>query len=288
MDKCFFCGDTPEDRNEPVAHYFKSVDCDLCGYYLIQEDKRYRVPKFSLVENNRWKVNCIHKNVKYYPEDKIPVWLMGDTEEDSNVKKAVDTLKKVLNIGDKTHDFLNIKEFRDLPIEHSQKINKILLLLSQIANKKSPDSYFNVLDTSSLYELKIDGKDEFFYWVEMLREKGYISVHRGIAGMPPVDDKFILNRYFNKLSQAHFLISPKGWLRISELSEGTSSKDVFIAMWFDEKTNDLREAIREAVKSQGLEAIFIDEVRDIRDDKKKITTNWMMPFLLILEDQNLL
>jgi len=56
-------------------------------------------------------------------------------------------------------------------------------------------------------------------------------------------------------------VAPKGYARIDMLQKNTANgKNVFVAMKFGDDTKDLREAIRNGIRTAGYIAIFIDEV----------------------------
>lgn len=61
-------------------------------------------------------------------------------------------------------------------------------------------------------------------------------------------------------SLSSFMIDYKGWERLDEINKSkTKSKKAFIAMWFDEKMNEFRNAIKEAAIISGFIPVLIDE-----------------------------
>lgn len=70
-----------------------------------------------------------------------------------------------------------------------------------------------------------------------------------------------------ELYQFDINITFNGLRKVAELSDiGINSKTVFIAMAFDQKTNQYREAIKEAISATGFEWVLIDEVH-LESDK---------------------
>lgn len=70
-----------------------------------------------------------------------------------------------------------------------------------------------------------------------------------------------------ELYQFDINITFNGLTKVAELSDiGINSKTVFIAMAFDQKTNQYREAIKEAISATGFEWVLIDEVH-LESDK---------------------
>jgi nucleoside 2-deoxyribosyltransferase len=64
------------------------------------------------------------------------------------------------------------------------------------------------------------------------------------------------------ISDCRIKITPQGWLALRELRKTSQDSDkAFLAMWFDKSTDNLREAVKEAVKAAGYDSpITVDEL----------------------------
>ena len=76
--------------------------------------------------------------------------------------------------------------------------------------------------------------------------------------------KFFLN-YLEKLDfikkdkSYNFQVTVEGFEKNHELSKSNHSRTVFIAMWFDEKVDHLRDSIEKAVEKTGYKPVIIDK-----------------------------
>ena len=80
------------------------------------------------------------------------------------------------------------------------------------------------------------------------------------------EDEGFLDKVPTKLSGGHpldmsaFVITPKGWKFLEGDRTQSSSRSVFVAMWFAEFTRPLREGIRKVLKNKGYYPVFVDEL----------------------------
>ena len=80
------------------------------------------------------------------------------------------------------------------------------------------------------------------------------------------DDEGFLDKVPTKLSGGHpldmsaFVITPKGWKFLEGGGTQSSSRSVFVAMWFAEFTRPLREVIRKVLENKGYDPVFVDEL----------------------------
>ena len=59
---------------------------------------------------------------------------------------------------------------------------------------------------------------------------------------------------------ASFVITSKGWKFLEGDNAPSSSKSVFVAMWFAEFTQPLRESIKKVLQDKGYDPVFVDEL----------------------------
>lgn len=111
-----------------------------------------------------------------------------------------------------------------------------------------PQFYLEVVRT--LCVSNIDAVEYFFTKV-LCQEEGFL-------------DKVPSNRKLyggHSLDKSAFVVTPKGWkfLKGDGLTSSVS-KSVFVAMWFSEFTQPLREVIRNVLKNKSYDPVFVDEL----------------------------
>ena len=75
--------------------------------------------------------------------------------------------------------------------------------------------------------------------------------------IPPSREAVIGERKFDL---ARFVVTTKGWKFLDGCDADTESHSVFVAMWFAEFTQPLREVIRKVLKDKGYDPVFVDEL----------------------------
>ena len=76
-------------------------------------------------------------------------------------------------------------------------------------------------------------------------------------------DKVVSKRALSgghSFDMASFVITSKGWKFLEGDNAPSSSKSVFVAMWFAEFTQPLRESIRKVLQDKGYDSVFVDEL----------------------------
>ena len=135
-------------------------------------------------------------------------------------------------------DFVFLQEGRHHSTEMSDEE-----LIGQV-----PQFYFEVVRT--LCVSNIDAVEYFFTKV-LCQEEGFldkVATKRELSGG-------------HSLDRSAFVVTPKGWKFLN--GDGTTpsvSKSVFVAMWFAEFTRPLREVIKNVLKNQGYDSVFVDEL----------------------------
>ncbi|MFC2038989.1 hypothetical protein ACFLUG_04390 [Chloroflexota bacterium] len=110
-------------------------------------------------------------------------------------------------------------------------------------------------------------KDDY---AKIIKSGQYLALISEIAGknygeIKGINQLLVELEYLASTSPAnlneHMRITAKGWQRIADLQQPSSSSDlVFIAMWFDPSLDGYRESVKAAVTECGFEPIFIDAV----------------------------
>lgn len=238
---CFLCNknDVVEKENPEMDYYF--YDCPNCGQYGISEDiyDMRLVPK-KMDENNFKefinKATCIAAERNIKGMDRF--FLVTDSEE-----KALEGN----NIG--VHYPIGITNFlKEYPKDAVEMFDRILLNLGNLI-KHPADSY----SVSTL----VDSYNAIFYSANEKQAKSMIEEleNFGWIKTSPIGNIELF---------IDIKITTKGWRHLAELREARAfehSDKVFLAMWFDESTNQLRDAVKEAVKQAGYspEEIVVNE-----------------------------
>jgi len=95
------------------------------------------------------------------------------------------------------------------------------------------------------YDFFSESYSDWAFVLESMKQKHWIDVNFQRIG----DGKFAIS--------PPFLISEKGWFEIEKELVMNYSKQVFVAMWFDDKMDKAAEKIEKAIKDSGLKAMII-------------------------------
>ncbi|WP_413557273.1 hypothetical protein [Bdellovibrio sp. HCB209] len=234
-NKCPFCKEKARVETHMSFQNLHSVLCEICGAYAINDNLLFILNKQKL---NPSLLNCVKENIQTNHKTKInTAWLSDSTSDETDLTK-----------------FMSIKHFDffySLPIEHSNKLTDILILISEKTKHQHPfqSVEFTIKD---LYQLKIVDAQEFAYWIEMLKNSELVDIP-GYIGMA--------------LRDMSPQLTPKGWLELDRIrnESGLNSKKAFIAMqfnWGDELAatkNAYIETVKEACLDCGYEANIVTE-----------------------------
>jgi hypothetical protein len=145
----------------------------------------------------------------------------------------------------------NIEDYLDRPVDHARKQDKILRLLG-VRLMQDPFAYAGLI----LKEIRAIGITDFaelMGWMEALQKGGLLESEHPLLTRKAYLEKHASGTPFARLT-------PEGWARFSELFGTASGQNCFVAMSYKLPDNTaVRQAIVEACRSTGWEAIIADE-----------------------------
>ncbi len=109
-------------------------------------------------------------------------------------------------------------EFENFPIRHSTKPNELLVLLAKKLQQDEPFAsiYLTIKDA---YLLKMDGYNELFEWVKVLKSKKHIYSDK--LQEQEIHPESSYEEYFTKIP---FYITPEGWSQAESLGNNSFKK----------------------------------------------------------------
>jgi len=248
---CFLC-DRPDVKEymQLLRYYY---NCPSCGMYGIERDihENFLDPNDiagSSFEEFLKKAACIAAERNTKGMDKF--FLITDSHEKDWENDDNDFYS---NIG-------IIKFLKEYPQDAIEMFDRILLTLGRLI--KHPADSYSVSTLLAPYNriFYSTSEEQAKSMIEELQNLGWIKTSNTSDIGLFIDIK----------------ITPEGWKHLAKLREARAfehSNKVFLAMWFDESTNNLREAVKEAVRLAGYspEEIVVDEAEhnDFIMDKVK-------------------
>ncbi|KOP78148.1 hypothetical protein AMS59_13705 [Lysinibacillus sp. FJAT-14745] len=224
MSNCPVCNSKANVHSTDALSRVDVVECELCGRYVITE-----FVHDELGDNNkkRCKLKAIlrERSLKGYE----PIAIYKDKP-----KEATDYRNTPIVVLDEL-----LKTF---PKNIFEKFDRTLLNFSNLIAHPGDTVYIEEKD-SSLFFVETEDEYELVGMITYMVENGMIY---GSKGYPD-----------------NFKITIKGWERLNELnSSEVDSKQVFVAMWFNEEVETAyTNAIEQAIKDNGYEPIRIDKVQ---------------------------
>lgn len=231
--KCFLCGNEevevfycPESR---YSHY----RCSNCGDYEVDKfleeifDRSEYYPVLANNENRTFATREILSKAACIAAERY----LKKQDGYFLASRSVESKPEIEDIIDFIADF---------PADPIDRFNRALLNLGKIA-KDNPFSFILIenMNYYSLFALSIDDMENLLSFM-----KTYEYVELKIAGQ-----------------YGSFSITPQGWAKIAELQEQYKehSNKAFLAMWFNDSTNGLREAAIKAAKQAGYDLRVVDQ-----------------------------
>ena len=159
------------------------------------------------------------------------------------------------------------------PDDPDKQANLLLKGLVTLYPGKGKSISLNVdIEVNFLYALSYcSGSEEFNFLLKSLIQSKDIEVSisncvSGIAGVPREDyTKF--NEVKDRIKAGDFtdidtediviVVTSEGWKRVNKVENRTET--VFIAMWIDSSTKNLKQSIEKAVRNEGYEPLRIDD-----------------------------
>ncbi|MGA2143182.1 MAG: nucleoside 2-deoxyribosyltransferase [Brevinematales bacterium] len=133
------------------------------------------------------------------------------------------------------------KSIKDILDEFPKNIGEMQYKILENLAVLSP-GYGEDINKLELYDTFSKNKDEQFFFIKLLKNKGYVDT----------DIEPLMGGNYD---YAMFQIGERGWLEIQEMMKGLNSKQVFVAMWFDPAMNPIYEAIERACRKPGIDFI---------------------------------
>ncbi|OTW86283.1 hypothetical protein BK702_15635 [Bacillus thuringiensis serovar cameroun] len=229
MNECPICSsavEEPQMVGRVFAMYYK---CKKCGDFAISEHVRLRLKgeKFG----DKCKLSAVLRKRKIRGLGRIMIFHERPSQELSSFPYPICLLDDLLD---------------EFPENVSDRLNESLINVSKLS--KFPGDQVIILNQDKpLFFVQSDSNQELLYIIKQLVE----------------DDLIELETSSNTLLPAHIVVTVKGWNRIAELekSNGSETKQVFVAMWFDSDMDSVyKNAISTAVKEAGFDPIRIDKV----------------------------
>ena len=236
--KCFFTG-CPAETN-PAKQYDEIFLDEIIVRDSSEEfiNWRYLLSKeviYAKYIDKKTKLKCVSETIWLNDAGLVPLWVLDESSDTSLSKVSKNIVVK------------RMKNFKNIPIEHSQKPARLLHLIAKKIEQETNDITDPVtLWKRDMYKVNIFSDNELWYWLGYLKKIGYLECEHFMGdGLPEP------------------AMTPEGWSKIEESAK--TSGTVFVAMAFtDFKGNKLdndplRNAIRDACKAAGWEAATVDK-----------------------------
>jgi nucleoside 2-deoxyribosyltransferase len=186
--------------------------------------------------DNEWQEEDFYKLISLIHEKTIlgkPYFIY---KEEEHIK-----LEKIMQERNREYTFIEKNYVLiDFPKNIIDLQRRSLLLL----HRQYP-RYGDYIEHIQLYDFFSEGYSDWAFVLEAMKQKNWINIEIRRAG----DGSFRIN--------SPFLITEKGWFEIEKDLEMNYSKQVFVAMWFDNKMDKVAEKIEKAIKDSGLKAMII-------------------------------
>jgi len=152
--------------------------------------------------------------------------------------------------------FINIADYiNTYPNNISEKLDRILANLSIKYPNIGDEFFFYNMPISLMFIESGDASGEMPALVKYLTDLDYIETNKNIR-FPVIVNGAEITR-IEKL----FVISAKGWQRISEFrQDNRKNKNVFVAMSFAERNLPVRKAIKQGIIDAGFSPSVMDEM----------------------------
>ncbi|MGG1824137.1 hypothetical protein [Bacillus mycoides] len=198
------------------------VNCNNCGCFIVTSVSYYSI------EEQRIKLCAVLRERKLNGLDRIAIFAEKPNDIPDHIPYPILTMSELL---------------AEFPEKVSEKLDRALCNIANLSNYPGEEIELSD-DDCTVFFVNSGKNEEMDFLMRQLLDDGYID---GITDAYP----------------ALCTLTVKGWNRVAELERESvqDSQDAFVAMWFDEKVNDVYdEAISEAIKEAGYNPIRIDKV----------------------------
>jgi hypothetical protein len=154
-------------------------------------------------------------------------------------------------------DLKNLTPLRNPTV--GEKAEKLLTFLANEFPKPGETIATNIV--FSVEGLEVSSVDQPKVFVDSVKLAG-VSWSLDLRELEFLVYEYLVSEkeFLRKVAGSNLQISPKGWSQIDSLRHGNpQSRIAFIAMWFDESTNDAWAAIEKGIRAAGYEPLRIDQ-----------------------------
>ena len=239
---CIFCGKKHEQMNGFSTPSYADIICDTCGAVAITQKALEYI--YDHIEEKKQLIQLLNeKNIK----DRLELGIAYEVIASGEVKDAL-LSKKILLTADQNDTFVKLQcpqytldaFLAQYPKTTINKLNRALCTIARI--KSLP----NTFDTDIIISKKC-------FWTESDREALYFTDMLVTSGLCVQTAGNGLGRIIPPIT-----LTLDGWQRFEELEKiWQNSTTAFVAMWFDDDTKIYEDAVYEAARQAGYEAVVI-------------------------------
>ncbi|NCD07461.1 MAG: hypothetical protein EOL97_15235 [Spirochaetia bacterium] len=221
-NKCPLCGENALITNS--QDYFGDfISCNNCGKIIITDDA-FNLVKKKFNENKFYA--CLYYYIQHFRKNG-KVYLIVEKIEETNDKYFQLSIDEIMNL---------------YPNSISEKIDMILLNISSLLKNPGFCCTLNEINTNNLFFTQNE-REAYFLAETMEKESKFIKLEGTVSN------------HFNNIELTY-----KGWTRVDELKKDIKKyKKGFIAMWFNENMEPIRNAIKDVFVETGYQISIIDE-----------------------------
>lgn len=230
---CYFCSSHAVEE-EYLEN--KIIKCPVCGKYILSSD----FFNHEVVFYNKYSSYLVYNKSK-----SIPVF--GKNKQYFKVLEDLQTSD--------TYKFITEDDVENFyPKTFSDKINRILIWLEKNSHQYG---IFTVEDSKKL---------ESVFFIQKYANNGFSLDYQTIQKQYTFITHYLSSEkhyvLFSKQGDnPSFMITPDGYEKLEKINENKKEvKKVFVAMAFNENTNNTREAIRKGIQKAEYDATLIDEI----------------------------
>jgi len=196
----------------------------------------------TITSNNEWEKKDYYKLLSLINEKHLQgkPYLIYKNDDRDIVKACMFNTDKITPVE-------NIKILHDFPKNIIEIQNRSLFMLHARNSKYGED--INIEQGAQLCAFFAESFNDWYFKVRAMKKKEWIT-YNCLGSTTLIIEK--------EFKETLFTITEEGWLQIENLIKRNNSKQVFIAMSFNNKMNDAADAIKEAIENCGLKALRMD------------------------------
>lgn len=229
MEKCSLCKHTAEIESlGPLKRMF-NIKCEICGQYRITSSASADLGLGGNFVNECAKISAF---IKHREINNSPPITIFQKKENSEEKKISMSIEEIIN---------------EFPKAISDRIDYVLINIKKLKN-----SFGGIIEIDfeeyPIFYCDKQNTDSMLFMLKQLYLKDYIE---------PVNR----DEVSNPILPAKIRLTAEGWDKVIELEEGKNilSKQVFIAMSFDDSLNEIYEnGIKKAIEKLNYTPMRVD------------------------------